>query len=145
MDSNDAIVEQLNKAAPAKVWTAISEVAEMRSWYFPLDAFEPKVGFAFSFVSGNSEDSPYLHLCEVVEVIPQKKLSYTWQYNGLPGCTTVSFELLEHRSGTLLRLTHSGIETLAEGGTDFARENFVGGWTYFLKTALADYLKGSAQ
>ena len=141
MDSSDVIVEQVYATAPAAVWSAISNVAEMRQWYFPLQAFTAEVGFRFSFVSGNSEGKPYLHLCEVIEVIPEKKLSYTWQYEGLPGCTTVSFGLLEHSSGTLLRLTHSGIETLAEGGADFKKENFVGGWTYFLQTALADYLK----
>ena len=142
MDRKDVIVEQEYAASPAHVWSAISDVTEMRDWYFPLDAFEPRVGFAFSFVSGNSEDKPYLHLCKVVEVIPQQKLSYTWQYDGLPGCTTVSFELSEQGGGTLLRLTHSGIETLAEGGADFKKENFIGGWNHFLKTALADYLKG---
>ena len=142
MNSNDVIIEQAYAAAPATVWKAISDVTEMRAWYFPLEAFEAEAGFSFQFVSGNSEDKPYLHLCKVVEVIPQQKLSYTWQYDGLPGCTLVSFELSERAPGTLLRLTHSDIETLAEGGADFKKENFVGGWTYFLKTALAGYLDG---
>jgi uncharacterized protein YndB with AHSA1/START domain len=144
MNTNDVIIEGLYPAAPEKVWRAISELEALRKWHFPLDGFEAVTGFRFQFSGGNDKGQTYLHLCEVLEVMEGKKLSYSWQYEGLPGYTVVSFELFEEASGTRVRLTHTGLETLAEAGPDFAKENFVGGWTYFVHTALPKYLEEQA-
>ncbi len=145
MDTADVIIEEVYAAPPEKVWAAMTNLEALRDWYFPLDAFEAAEGFRFKFPGGTSEGKQYLHLCEILEVVPLKLLSYSWQYEGLPGYTVVSWELFRENGGTKLRLSHNGLETLAAGGPDFARDNFVGGWTYFVKTALPAYLEKTAR
>lgn len=66
----------------------------------------------------------YLHLCEITEVVPEKKLTYSWRYNGYEGNSFVTFELFEQESKTLLILTHKGLETFPKENKDFAMENF---------------------
>lgn len=50
-----------------------------------------------------------------VEIVPAQKLVFTWGWEGdappvAPGSTTVVIELEPDHGGTLLRLTHSGLE-----------------------------------
>jgi uncharacterized protein YndB with AHSA1/START domain len=52
---------------------------------------------------------------EFVEVIPHRRLVFTWGWEGEappvpPGSSTVVVELKADRSGTLVRLTHGGLE-----------------------------------
>ena len=111
----------------------------MKKWYFDMPAFEPVVGFEFQFTGGTPEKQ-FLHLCEVMEVVPEKKLVHSWRYDGYPGNSTVTFELFAEGDKTMLRLTHTGLETLAPGGAEFARENFVMGWNAIIGTNLPKFL-----
>jgi uncharacterized protein YndB with AHSA1/START domain len=81
-----------------------------------------------------------VHLCRVTEVIPGRKLAYSWRYENIPGITHVSFELFPEGDKTRLRLTHEGLENLAHAGPDFVRTNYEGGWTSILDKGLASYL-----
>ncbi|WP_199136623.1 SRPBCC family protein [Pedobacter sp. ASV12] len=141
MSNKPVIVERTFAAPIARVWQAITDVNEMRNWYFQLKDFQPKVGFKFDFMGGPEEGPQYLHLCEVTEVEEGQKIAYSWRYDNYPGNSVVSWELFEQGEKTLLRITHAGLETLAENGPDFASKNFVEGWTYFLYTALKGYLE----
>ena len=47
----DAVVVERTLNAPvAKVWKALTDVDQMRQWYFDLKKFRPEVGFEFEFV-----------------------------------------------------------------------------------------------
>lgn len=138
------IIERFFNAPVSKIWKAITDKAEMKKWYFDIEEFKPEIGFKFQFVAGAKDGKPYLHLCEITEVIPGKKLTYSWRYDGYPGNSLVTWELFEMGKNTLIKLTHRGIETLAPGHPDFRKENFKEGWTYFMDSALKGYLeKGS--
>jgi len=141
MDDQPIILERLLNAAPARVWEALTDKNEMKSWYFDLPEFKAEVGFRFQFVGGPPHKQ-YVHLCEVTEVIPEKKLTYSWRYEGYTGNSFVTFELLDRGKQTLLRLTHTGIETFPPEA-DFARTNFEGGWNQIIKTSLAKYIEDS--
>lgn len=141
MNNQPIVLEQIYNAPIIKVWQAITDLDEMRKWYFDLAEFKAEVGFKFQFYGGKDPETQYLHLCEVTEVIPGKKLTYSWRYDGYPGNSFVTFELFKQEDKTSFRLTHRGLETLSAGSSDFARENFVEGWTHFVNTALKDYLK----
>ena len=117
----DIITEATLIAPVSKVWDAISDKEAMRSWYFELDAFKAEKGFVFTFIGeGKEAGSRYVHLSEIKEVIPMKKLSYSWKYENLPGLSYVSFELEDKGERTLVRLTHSGVETFSANGSDFS-------------------------
>ncbi|TDH20639.1 SRPBCC domain-containing protein [Segetibacter sp. 3557_3] len=132
------VIERTYQAPISKVWEAITNKAQMKQWYFDLAEFKPEVGFEFSF-EGGPEDRQYLHRCRVTEVIPGKKLAYTWRYEGYDGDSLVTWELFNEAGATRLRLTHAGLETFP-ANPDFAKTNFVQGWTDLIGTHLKEYL-----
>jgi uncharacterized protein YndB with AHSA1/START domain len=113
----------------------------MKQWYFDLDEFRPEVGFEFQFTGEGHKGDKYLHLCKVVEAIPQQKLSYSWCYDQLKGYSVVTFELFPEGDTTRLKLTHEGIESFRENGPDFAQESFMQGWTELIGTLLKNFLE----
>ena len=132
------IKEVIINATIEKVWKAITNKDEMKNWYFEVDEFKPEVGFEFQF-SGGKDNNVYLHLCKITEVIPNKKLSYSWKYDGYTGESFVTFELFNDEGNTKVRLTHSGLETFPSENPDFAKENFVEGWNHIIGTLLLNY------
>ena len=138
--SEPIVVEQTFNAPVEKVWSAITRKDEMKQWYFLLTEFKPEVGFGFQFYGG-TETKQYLHSCIITEVIPNKKISYTWKYDGYAGNSLVTFELFPEENQTSLKLTHEGLETFPSDNPDFARHNFVEGWNQIIKTSLKDYLE----
>jgi len=103
------VVERTFNAPVGRVWKALTDADEMRVWYFDLKEFKPEVGFEFEFIIEH-EGMKYHHLCKVTEVIPQKRIAYTWRYKGEPGDSLVTFELFADGNKTKLRLTHEGLE-----------------------------------
>ncbi len=140
MASQPFEIERVYNAPVSLVWKAISNREEMKKWYFDLAEFKPEVGFTFEF-DGGPEDRKYTHHCEVVEVIENKKLAYTWNYVGYEGNSLVTFELFAEGNKTRLKLTHTGLETFPANNKDFAKENFVAGWNMIIGTLLREYLE----
>lgn len=140
MENQPIIVERIFNAPVSKTWTAITDKNEMKSWYFDLAEFKPEVGFKFEFIGGPPEVE-YRHLCEVTEVILQKKITYSWRYHGYAGISFVTFELFEQGQQTLLKLSHSGIESFPNENTDFVIGNFIEGWNQIINTSLKVYLE----
>ena len=138
----DAVVVERTLNAPvAKVWQALTDVDQMRQWYFDLKEFRPEVGFEFEFVVEH-EGNSYHHLCKVTEVVPQKKIAYTWRYKGEPGDSLVTCELFgEEEEKTRLRLKHEGIESFPKTPA-YARKNFEAGWTAIIGSELKRFVEG---
>jgi uncharacterized protein YndB with AHSA1/START domain len=135
------VVERTFNASIAQVWKAITDVDQMRVWYFDLKEFKPEVGFEFEFIVEH-EGNAYHHLCKITEVIPQKKIAYTWRYKGEPGDSLVTFELFSEGDNTRLKLTHTGIETFPKTPA-YARKNFEQGWTTLIGTELKQFVEQS--
>ncbi len=141
MEHQPIIVERVYNAPISEVWKAITDKDEMKKWYFDLKEFKPEIGFKFQF-TGGTKDNQYLHLCEITEVIPEKKLTYSWRYDGYEGISFVTFELFEEDDKTRLKLTHRGLESFPKSNPDLARHNFEKGWDQILNTSLVEYLEG---
>jgi len=135
------IVERTVNAPVARVWKALTDVDQMRAWYFDLKEFKPQVGFEFEFIVEH-EGNTYHHLCKVTEVVPQKKIAYTWRYKGEPGDSLVTFELFPDGNKTRLKLTHTGIETFPRTSA-YARKNFEAGWTAIIGSELKQFVEKS--
>jgi uncharacterized protein YndB with AHSA1/START domain len=136
------VVERTFNAPVARVWKALTDANEMRIWYFDLKEFKPEPGFEFEFTVEH-EGVRYHHLCKVTEVIPQKKLAYTWRYKEEPGDSLVTFELFPEGGKTRLKLTHEGLETFPKTPT-YARKNFEAGWTEIIGSELKKFVEGKA-
>ena len=74
-------------------------------------------------------------------MVPGKKLQYSWRYDGYEGNSFVTFELFAEGDKTRVKLTHEGLETLAATNKDFARENFMQGWTSIIGTNLKNFVE----
>jgi uncharacterized protein YndB with AHSA1/START domain len=135
------IVERTFDAPVGRVWTALTDVNEMRQWYFDLKEFKAEIGFEFEFVVEH-EGTTYHHLCKVTEVIPQRKIAYTWRYKAEPGDSLVTFKLFPEGDRTRLKLTHTGIETFPKTPA-YARKNFEAGWIAIVGSELKQFLESS--
>jgi uncharacterized protein YndB with AHSA1/START domain len=140
MKQEPFVIERTYKAPIQKVWQAITDREKMKQWYFELADFKPEVGFEFTFEGGN-EGRTFVHLCKVTEVIEGKKLTHSWRYEGFEGNSFVTWELFEEGDTTRVKLTHEGLETFPATNRDFAKENFVQGWTSIVGTSLKEYLE----
>src|SRR5437763_7496005 len=141
-ETADAVVVERTLNAPvAKVWKALTDVDQMRQWYFDLKEFRSEVGFQFEFVVEH-EGARYHHLCKITEIVPQKKIAYTWRYKGEPGDSLVTFELFPEGGKTRLKVTHTGIETFPKTPA-YAWKKFEAGWTAIIGAELKQFVEAT--
>ena len=143
MRKNDEpiIVEQTYNTSIDTVWNSITEINQMRQWYFKnIPSFKPEVGFETQFNVQN-QDRNFLHMWKVTEVVPLKMITYNWKYEGYPGDSFVVFELFKQNNLTKLRLTHQVQERFPEDIPEFSRESCVEGWTFFIRKSLKEFLE----
>jgi uncharacterized protein YndB with AHSA1/START domain len=134
----DRIEKQIVIRAPrARVWRALADQTEFGTWFkvnFPPGTFTPG-----ERVSGKITYPGYEHLdmdVDVVEVVPERRLSYRW----LPGMpepgidyksepmTLVTFTLEDAPEGTLLTVVESGFDQLPPGRRERVFRENEGGW-----------------
>ena len=87
------------------------------------------------------EGQNYPHQWKVTEVVPEKRIAYSWRYGGYPGNSTVVWELSEASDGTTLKITHKVLETFPQDNPIFSRESGEAGWTYLLRESLKAFLE----
>ncbi|MDP4240053.1 MAG: SRPBCC domain-containing protein [Bacteroidota bacterium] len=134
------IIEQTYKASVSQLWKALTDVTQMKKWYFEtLNTFQPEIGFETEFLV-NTNDKNYLHKWKVTEVIPEKKITCRWKFGGYPGESFVTFEISTEKNLTKLRLTDVGIESFPQDNPDFSRESCIEGWNYFICKQLKEFL-----
>jgi len=136
-------IERTFDAPVALVWRAITTKEDMRRWCFDMKNFKPEVGCEFQFVVEH-EGNTYDHRCKVTEVISQKKIAYTWRYDGHEGDSLVTFELFDEGGKTKLKLTHEGLETFPKLPA-YARKNFARGWTSLIGESLKEFLASNTK
>lgn len=141
MKKKELIIERVFDAPVADVWRALTVKELMKQWYIDTEEFRPEVGFKFQFAGGSGPERPYNHLCEVLEVVHEQKLSYDWRYEGYEGRSILTFELFPDEGGTKVKLTHTGLETFPDDNPDLAITNFEMGWNQLLDTSLKNFLE----
>ena len=135
------IVEDSFNASIEKVWKAITDLNEMKLWYFDnIDSFKAKVGGKSRFAV-QSEGRTFTHIWEVTEVTVPNLITYNWKYEEYPGDSFVSFELFEQEGRTKLVLTATVVEDFDDSILEFKRESCQKGWEYFICFRLVEYLK----
>lgn len=134
-------MERVFDADFKSLWKALTEKELMKLWYFDLAEFKAEVGFEFQFTGCTQDNTEYIHLCKVTEVIPEKKLTHSWRYKGYEGNSFVTFELEAMGEKTKLKLTHAGLETFPISNPDFAPHNFESGWNEIINGSLQKYIE----
>lgn len=108
---------------PAEVWEYLTQPELLELWLGKTD-FKPIKGQQFRFYSPYGNDS----ICEVLEVSPFTRLSYSWQKNSSkdnqPFYSVIVWTLVPKENGTELQLVHGGFTTVEDVA---AHEK---GWNY---------------
>jgi len=143
MKVNEPIIEvsQRFQKPIEVVWKALTDVSEMRQWFFNnIPDFEALVGFETQF-NVAIENRIFRHVWTITEVIPLNKIVYNWKYDGYKGNSFVTFQLSEIDNQTQLTLTTKVTEDFPNTIPEFKRESCITGWNYFIKTSLVNYFK----
>lgn len=124
-----------------RVWKAITNLEDMKCWYFEnIDTFEAEVGCKSEFPVQSGEHL-FLHLWEVTEVVYKKRITYNWRYGGYAGDAFVTFSLSKHLDCTRLTLEFKVVEDFQDDIPEFSRESCQAGWEYFINGRLKNYLE----
>lgn len=140
-DEGAIILEVTYNASIETVWKSLTEIDLMRQWYFDMiPDFIPEVGFETQFIIEH-EGRTFLHMWRVIEALPPRKIAYDWQFDGYAGESVSRFELFDENSRTRLKLTVEVLEDFPDDIPEFTRESCLGGWEYFLKGRLKEFLE----
>ncbi|EJB08084.1 hypothetical protein Rleg9DRAFT_7112 [Rhizobium leguminosarum bv. trifolii WSM597] len=119
-ETRSVVIEREIPFPSEKIWRALTQPHLIQEWLMKSD-FKPAVDHRFSFnADWGSVD------CKVLEVEPNKTLSYSWDAYGLE--SIVTWTLTPTGTGTHLRMEQSGFRPDQRQAYGGARS----GWTQFL-------------
>jgi len=129
--TREIVIEDILAHAPERVWKTLTTGELISRWLMPND-FEPVVGKRFTFKTAPMGNWDGVVHCEVLELIPNEKLVYSWKGGsddnlayGARLDSIVTWTLTPVAGGTRLHLVHSGFRS---PGNDFAFGAMSGGW-----------------
>lgn len=110
---HDIIIKWNFPHPPEKVWKFLTDPELLGQWLMKND-FKPVVGHKFQF---HTKPIPKMGFdgivyCEVMEIVPMRKLVYTWKGGARPGDirldTVLTWTLIPQENGTDIILEHTG-------------------------------------
>jgi uncharacterized protein YndB with AHSA1/START domain len=118
-DTRSVIVERDIAHPPEKIWRALTQPHLIEEWLMKND-FEPVIGHNFNLRGDWGAVD-----CRVLEIEPNKTLSYKWDAMGLE--SVVTWTLTPTRTGTHLRMEQAGFrrdQEQAYQGAKFGWQKF---------------------
>ncbi len=118
-ETRSVVVERDMPYPPEKIWRALTQPHLIADWLMQND-FAPVLGHRFKL----SADWGAVD-CKLLEIEPQKTLSYTWEAMGLE--SVVTWTLTPTDAGTHLRMEQTGFrpdQTQAYQGAKFGWQKF---------------------
>jgi len=103
--------------SPEEVWEYLTKAELLAQWLMKSD-FQPIVGHKFRFIGNCNDDGKAAAYCEVLEIKPYTRVSYSWQTNSLtdnkPYNSKVVWTLSASEKGTNLQLVHDGFTAVED-------------------------------
>lgn len=129
-ETRTVVVERELAHPPAKVWRALTQPHLLAEWLMQND-FEPVVGRPFTLRAQPQGAWNGVIDCKVLEIEPERMLSYTWDSGDGPLRVTsvVMLTLTLAGSGTQLRMEQSGFRSEQVQnfqGAKYGWQNFLG-------------------
>jgi uncharacterized protein YndB with AHSA1/START domain len=138
-DTREIVIDEIFPHLPGPIWKALTTGALIERWItMPLTGFEAVAGKEFTFQTKPAGAWDGVIHCRVLEAVPNEKLVYSWKggdaanlgYGALLD-TIVTWTLTPSKSGTRLRLVHSGFVLPRNEG---AYRNMGEGWKQIVKS-----------
>ena len=104
-ETRSVVIEREVAFPPEKIWRALTQPHLIEEWLMKND-FKPVAGHRFNLRKDPKPDVSVVVDCQVLEVEPNKTLSYTWAAYGLE--SVVTWTLTPTSTGTHLRMEQSG-------------------------------------
>jgi uncharacterized protein YndB with AHSA1/START domain len=104
-ETRSVVVERDIPFPPEKIWRALTQPHLIAEWLMKND-FQPVVGHRFSLRMDPQPNWNGVVDCQILEIEPNKTLSYAWGALGL--ASVVTFTLIPTRMGTHLRMEQTG-------------------------------------
>ena len=130
--TQDIVIDEVFPHAAETIWKALTTAELIGRWMMPPTGFEAVEGKAFTFQTKAAGAWNGAIHCQVLEVVPNRRLSYAWKSGdegnsgyGSPLDTVVTWSLTPVKDGTRVRLVHSGFVTPKN---DTAYKNMSEGW-----------------
>lgn len=108
----DIRIEKIFNHPKEKIWKLISDSDMLAQWLMPND-LKPIVGHKFNFRTKPAPGFDGIVHCEVLEVIENHKLVFSWIGGPIKKPTIVTWLLEDVPAGTKLVFSHTGFEGLA--------------------------------
>lgn len=113
--THDIVVDDILPRDADAIWRMLTTGDLIARWLMQPTGFEPKVGNRFTFKTTPAGEWDGTIRCEVLEVVPNRRFSYSWKGGhhansgyGSPLDTVVTWTLEPVKGGTHIRLVHSG-------------------------------------
>lgn len=125
--STPIVVERHMQASPERVYRHLTSAAGWNSSLGGSTSFETQPGglFHMAMPDGNAARG------QVVELVENQRVVFTWGWvdnqDIPPGSTKVTIELTATDTGTMVRLTHEGLDPAAIAEHTMGWEHFVTG------------------
>lgn len=131
-ETHDIVVDEMFPHAPETIWKALTTGELIARWLMEARGFAPEVGNRFTYRTTPAGEWDGTIQCEVLEVVPNRRLVYSWkgghEANAGYGSkleTVVSWTLARAGEGTRVRVVHSGFVLPRN---DTAYRNMSDGW-----------------
>src|SRR6516162_6719928 len=108
--TQDIVVEELLPHTPEAIWKTLTTGVLIDRWLMKSTGFEPVKGARFTFQTTPAGAWDGVIHCEVLEVMRNERLSYSWRGghdDTRYGASPQHRYLDTHDGGTRLRLVHS--------------------------------------
>jgi len=139
-DSPITVEYQFNNSL-LEVWRAITNLEEMKQWFFEdIPSFKAEAGFETSFIV-HSEARTFTHLWKITSVTELKQITYSWRYKEYPGDSFLTFKLVQENEGVMLQVRVDIIADFPDNIPEFDLESCRQGWHYFIGNRLKGYLR----
>ena len=130
--TQDIVVDEVFPHAPETIWKALTTGDLIARWLMPAEGFQAEVGNRFTYRTTPAGAWDGAIHCEVVEVMPNERLVYSWKGGheanvgyGSKLDTLVTWTLAPVPDGTRVRIVHSGFDLPRN---DTAYRNMSDGW-----------------
>jgi uncharacterized protein YndB with AHSA1/START domain len=121
------VIEKEMPHSTEKIWRALTQAPLIDQWLMSND-FQPVVGHKFTLRTTPMPNWNGIIECQVVEIEPMSRLTYSWGSMGLK--SAVAWTLTPTKSGTHVRMEQSGFGSDQDAnykGATYGWQKFIGG------------------